>query len=55
MTTLIIHGSPRANGCSSTIARNIANKFKSDEILEINLHKEKLPYCVGCLNCVKKE
>ncbi len=54
MTTLIIHGSPRANGCSSTIARNIANKFKSDEILEINLHKEKLPYCVGCLNCVKK-
>ncbi|MCY1151878.1 MAG: NAD(P)H-dependent oxidoreductase [Sphaerochaetaceae bacterium] len=54
MTILIIHSSPRSNGCSSTIARNIAKKFEGASLLEINLHKENLPYCAGCLNCVKK-
>ena len=54
MTILLIHGSPRPNGCSSNIARDIASKMKADKILEINLQKENLPYCVGCLNCVKK-
>jgi multimeric flavodoxin WrbA len=54
VTILIIHASPRSNGCSSTIARNIAKKFEGASLLEINLHKENLPYCNGCLNCVKK-
>jgi multimeric flavodoxin WrbA len=54
VTILIIHGSPRKNGCSSNIALNIASEFKADKLLEINLQKENLPYCAGCLNCVNK-
>lgn len=54
MTILLIHGSPRANGCSSSISKDIASKMNADKILEINLQKENLPYCAGCLNCVKK-
>lgn len=54
MTVLIIHSSPRSNGCSSNIAKNIASSLKYDKLIEINLHKENLPYCAGCLNCVRK-
>lgn len=54
MTILIIHASPRKNGCSTNIANNIAKEFNAEKILEINLQKENLPYCAGCLNCVNK-
>jgi len=54
MTVLIIYSSPRLNGCSSNIAKNLAASLKYDKLLEINLHKENLPYCEGCLNCVRK-
>lgn len=54
MTITIIHSSPRSNSSSSTIARNLASKFEGAEILEINLQKENLPYCKGCLLCLKK-
>lgn len=54
MTVLIIHGSPRKQGCSSNIARKITDILNPDKLLEIDLQKENLPYCKGCLNCVYK-
>jgi multimeric flavodoxin WrbA len=54
MTITIIHSSPSPNSSSSAIARNLASKFDGAEILEINLQKENLPYCKGCLLCLKK-
>lgn len=54
MTVLIIYASPRTNGCSSNISKDIASHLNFDKLLEINLQKENLPYCAGCLNCVRK-
>lgn len=54
MTVLIIHGSPRKNGCSTNISNIIVEKLNPSKILEIDLQKENLPYCAGCLNCVTK-
>ena len=54
MTVLIIHGSPRKHGCSTNISKLILEKLNPNKVLEIDLQKENLPYCAGCLNCVKK-
>jgi len=54
MTITIVHASPRSKGTSSTIARNLASKFEGAKINEINLQKEQIPYCEGCLRCVTK-
>lgn len=54
MIITVIHGSPRPKGCSSSIARMITERFKDAQVLEINLQKENLPYCLGCMTCVKK-
>ncbi len=54
MTITIIHASPRANSSSSAIARVLASKFDGAEILEIDLQRDNLPYCKGCLLCVRK-
>jgi multimeric flavodoxin WrbA len=54
MIITIIHSSPRANSSSSAIAINLASKFEGAQILEINLQKDNLPYCKGCLLCLKK-
>ncbi len=54
MTLLIIHGSPRKNGCSSNIAKLLINKLNPKKVLEIDIHRDKLPYCTGCMNCLQK-
>lgn len=54
MTVLIIHGSPRKNGCSSNIAKLLANNLNPEKVLDIELQKDNLPYCLGCLNCLNK-
>lgn len=54
MTVLIIHGSPRKKGCSSNIARMFLKNLNPEKVLEIELQKDNLPHCKGCLNCLHK-
>ena len=54
MTVLVIHGSPRKNGCSSNIARLLIDKLTPNKVLEIEVHRDKLPYCIGCMTCLQK-
>lgn len=58
MKILIVHGSPRKNGFSSTVALSLAKKLvernQNSEINNIYLIDDNIPYCKGCFTCVEK-
>ena len=52
MKTLIIHGSPRRNGDSSTLA-NILKASLNGDVIELHTHSAKLSPCIDCRYCSK--
>lgn len=55
MKCLVIHGSPR-RGNTYDVLSLVLGEFESIENLEIEiveLGKKKIPFCIGCFNCIK--
>ncbi len=52
MKTLIIHGSPRKNGDSSSLAGVLKNHL-SGEIVELSAYRDNISPCIDCRYCAK--
>jgi len=54
MKITVVYGSPNKVGCTYNMSKLIISKFPEAEINNIFLSDLNIPYCKGCLLCVKK-
>ena len=58
MNVLVLHGSPRRNGSSDTLAEHFLRGFNSNggnTVKEFYANDVKVTPCQGCLTCAKLE
>ena len=55
MKIISIHSSPSSNGSTATLVKNLSNELEKigAEVEVIDLAKENLSFCKGCLSCLK--
>ena len=54
MKIVVIYGSPNKSGCTYNMSNQIIKQFPKAEVNNIFLSDLNIPYCKGCLLCVKK-
>ena len=54
MKITAIYGSPNKSGCTFNMSKQIINQFPEAEVNNFFLSDLNIPYCKGCLLCVKK-